>query len=270
MKIHAVLPVLGLTLAALLVVGCQSGTDTADTAADAEPETQDAREATGTIEWDYTGDEGPANWAELDSAYAACGGMQQSPIDLAASDEVEEADVTLDYAEASGSLVDTGHGVQVNIEGGTLTVGGKAFDLVQFHFHTPSEHTMDGTSYPAEVHLVHAAEDGELAVLGIFFEEGAANEVLAPVWEDLSSVSDLATADPIPMNVADMLPENRTTFTYAGSLTTPPCSEVVRWHVMQEPLTMSAEQLATLTAIYDNNNRPVQPLNDREIDRVSL
>jgi carbonic anhydrase len=114
---------------------------------------------------------------------------------------------------------------------------------------------------------VHAAEDGELAVLGILYEEGSPSEFLAPVWDDLSTIEG---ADPMSINVANMLPSDRVAYTYTGSLTTPPCSEGVRWHVMQQPLTMSTEQLDALTSIHDDNNRPVQPLNDRELDRVTL
>lgn len=255
-----------LLFATLLLTGCQTESQPDDTADASET----ASEAV-TMEWDYAGDMGPANWASIDEAYAACGGSQQSPIDLAADDEAEDAkDIEFDYSDAPATLFDTGHGVQVNIEGGTLTIDGKAFALKQFHFHTPSEHTLGGTSYPAEVHLVHAADDGELAVIGVFFEEGAASDFLTPVWEDLDDFGDIQDADPVTMNVANMLPSDRTTYTYSGSLTTPPCSETVRWHVLEQPLTMSAEQLQTLTALYDGNNRPVQPLNDREIDRVTL
>jgi carbonic anhydrase len=258
-----------LLVLALVVSGCRSSSDEDETTAADTPTETVAQEQT-TMVWSYGGDMGPANWASIDEAYAACAGPQQSPVDLAADDEAQQVNIELDYEAALGTLFDTGHGVQVNVEGGTMTIDGKAFALKQFHFHTPSEHTLDGTSYPAEVHLVHAADDGELAVLGIFYEEGEANDFLAPVWEDLGSKSDIQTAAPMELNVANMLPSDRVTYTYPGSLTTPPCSEGVRWHVMQQPLTLSAEQLAALTAIYDNNNRPEQPLNDRELDRVTM
>jgi carbonic anhydrase len=263
-------PVLWTLVLVLALTACQTETTGDEETADADAPTEAASVESETIAWDYTGETGPANWATIDEAYEACSGSQQSPIDLVADDEAQDVNVEFDYAEAEGTLVDTGHGVQVNIEGGTLTIDGKAFALKQFHFHTPSEHTVDGNSYPAEVHLVHASDDGELAVLGIFYEEGESNDFLAPVWEGLESRAAMAAADPLMMNAADMLPADRTTYTYPGSLTTPPCSEIVRWHVMQEPLTMSAEQMEALTAIYDDNNRPVQPLNDREIDRVTL
>jgi carbonic anhydrase len=256
-----------LLVLALVAAGCRSTSDEDDpTAADAPTETVD-QETDAPAAWSYGGDTGPANWASLDEAYAACAGTRQSPVDLAADDEAQEVDIELDYEAAEGTLVDTGHLVQVNVEGGTMTIDGKAFALKQFHFHTPSEHTLDGTSYPAEAHLVHVAEDGELAVLGIVYQEGDASEGLAPVWEDLDALSE---AEPMTINVGNLLPGSRVAYTYSGSLTTPPCSEGVRWHVMQQPLSLSAQQLAALTAIYDDNNRPVQPLNDRELDRVTL
>ena len=268
---HRFPPLLFCLLAlALVVSGCRSTSDEDETtAADAPTETV-AQETDALAAWSYGGDTGPANWASIDEAYAACAGSKQSPVDLAADDEAQQVNIELDYEAAQGTLMDTGHGVQVNVEGGTMTVDGKAFALKQFHFHTPSEHTLDGTSYPAEAHLVHAADDGELAVLGIFYQEGDASEFLAPVWEDLGSKSDIQTAAPMTINVANLLPSSRVAYTYTGSLTTPPCSEGVRWHVMAEPLTMSAQQLAALTAIHDDNNRPVRPLNERELDRVTL
>ena len=259
---------LSLLVFALVTSGCQSERDQETSSADTPTETV-AQEKT-TMTWSYVGDTGPANWASLDEAYAACADSQQSPVDLAADDEAQGVNIELDYESAQGTLFDTGHGVQVNVEGGTMMIDGKAFALKQFHFHTPSEHTLDGQQYPAEAHLVHAADDGELAVLGLFYEEGDASEFLAPVWEDLGSKSDIQTAAPMTINFANMLPSNRVAYTYSGSLTTPPCSEGVRWHVMQEPLTLSAQQLTALTAIYDGNNRPVQSLNDRELDRVTL
>lgn len=260
---------------ALVVAGCQSETSSTTSTSNAEnPPTETASsesmssdDASSDAEWGYTGDKGPEQWAELDEAYSECSGSMQSPIDLSSTDEIDAADVALDYESATGTLTDTGHGVQVSIEGGTLTYDGKTYALKQFHFHTPSEHTVEGRSYDAEVHLVHAADDGTLAVLGLFYEEGEANDFLAPVW---SGLSDLESADPVTVNVVNMLPDDRTTFAYDGSLTTPPCSETVSWFVMREPLTMSADQLDALTALYDDNNRPVQPLNDREVERVRL
>ena len=243
--------------ALLLFMGCASPES------DGEAESSDANaEQIQTAAWSYSGDTGPGQWATLDSAFTACSGTQQSPIDLPASGDASSGTLSVAYDEADGDLVDTGHGVQIDHNGGTLTVNGTTYDLLQFHFHTPSEHTVDGNAYPAEVHFVHAAEDGSLAVIGVFIEDGAASEALAPFWDDLSAIEDAPVED---IDVDALLPESKTYYTYDGSLTTPPCSEIVTWIVMQTPTTMSAEQLDALRSVHDDNARPVQPLNDREV-----
>lgn len=249
--------VLGTAL--LILAGCASPESTDPTT---ESEAGVNESQIQTAAWSYSGDTGPAQWASLDSAFAACDASQQSPIDLPTGGDATSGPLTLSYSEAEGQLIDTGHAVQVDHNGGTLTVNGTTYNLVQFHFHTPSEHTVDGTAYPAEVHLVHAADDGTLAVIGSFIEEGAANEALGPFWDDLESLPDAPIES---FDASALLPENRTYYTYDGSLTTPPCSEVVTWIVMQSPITMSADQLDALRNVHDDNARPVQPIGDRSV-----
>lgn len=250
----------------LVLTGCQSepedaASESADTA------TEDAA-TEGPAEWSYAGETGPANWASLDSDYATCAGPEQSPIDIVteAADQ-ETSTINLDYESVEGTLKDTGKVLQMDLGGGTVTIDGKAYDLIQFHFHTPSEHTIDGESYPAEVHLVHAAEDGMLAVIGVMFEEGEANEALSTLWSALPNMEDSAS---MTFDASSLFPEDGNTYTYDGSLTTPPCSEVVSWHVMATPVSISSEQLEALTTMHDNTNRPIQPLNDREIEVAQL
>jgi carbonic anhydrase len=155
----------------------------------------------------------------------------------------------------------------MDISGGTLTIDDKAYQLAQLHFHTPSEHTIDGTRYPAEVHLVHAADDGQLAVVGVMFEEGDENAALAEFWNNIPNIEEAGTVN---FNAGSLLPDDRTAYTYSGSLTTPPCSEVVSWHVMETPVSISADQLETLTNMHDDNERPIQPLNDRTVEVAQL
>lgn len=243
--------------ALLLLIGCASP----ESNGEAESPDADAQQIQ-TAAWSYSGDTGPDQWATLDSAFTACSGTQQSPIDLPASGDASSGTLSVSYDDAEGDLVDTGHGVQIDHNGGTLTVNGTTYELLQFHFHTPSEHTVDGNAYPAEVHFVHAADNDSLAVIGVFIEEGAANDALTPFWDDLSAIED-APVDSIDVDA--LLPDDKTYYTYDGSLTTPPCSEIVTWLVMQTPITMSAEQLDALRAVHDDNARPVQPLNDREV-----
>ena len=141
------------------------------------------------------------------------------------------------------------------------------YELLQFHFHRGSEHTVAGVRFPLELHLVHRSEDGALAVIGILYREGAANEALAPIWNLLPAEPGTATAFPDTVDVSALLPERRDTWRYAGSLTTPPCTEGVSWAVMTTPVTLSPAQIETFSALYGGNYRPVQPLNERTLFR---
>lgn len=218
-------------------------------AADAEPTTQ------GDEEWSYHGATGPAQWASLSPEYASCGGDRQSPVDIAGV----EPDDTLQALQASYAptaiQVDTdAHVTHLDVEeAGGLTFQGQRYALVQFHFHTPSEHTIEGASFPAEAHLVHESDTGEMAVIGIMIEEGAEHSVLRQVLSGSG-----AQVDP-----GQLLPEDKGYYTYTGSLTTPPCTEGVRWIIMQQPVELSSTQIEQLKG--DQTNRPVQPLNGRRI-----
>ncbi len=241
----------GMLALAFLVVGCDDPNPDGDT--------ESAESDTSTSAWSYEGQTGPENWASLSSEYAACGGEQQSPIDLAdASEPTEDASLTTSYTTASGDVVDTGHAIQVNTTGDTLTYDGTSYELLQFHIHTPSEHTVEGDDYPAEIHLVHQAGNQQLAVLGIFVEEG---EEAHPALEGWIQGRDTT----LSVNPGRFLPDQQSYYTYEGSLTTPPCSEIVRWVVMDQPIQASEGQLETLRAKHDGNARPVQPLNDRQL-----
>jgi len=253
------LPTLALLVALLL--GCtspdsgSSSDSTADTA---------ATEATGPAypAWSYEGETGPAQWADLSADYAACAGDRQSPIDLAnATAPTPSPSLQTSYSTAPGDVFDTGHAVQVNTTGGTLTYDDTTYELAQFHVHAPSEHTVDESSSAAEIHLVHQTGDS-LAVLGVFVEEGSAANTALDGWIQGDSTT-------ISMDAGTLLPESRSFYTYRGSLTTPPCSEIVRWVVMDTPIEASAAQLETLRAQHDGNDRPVQPLGDRPLLRVT-
>lgn len=226
--------------------------------------------------WDYES-AGPAKWASLSPDFAACGaGKRQSPIDLHGAKgaglsqlltSFRPAELRVVHHEHMADVVNTGHSVQVNApDGDTVTVGEEKFVLLQYHFHSPSEHHVDGRAYPAEMHLVHKAADGRLAVIGVLFEEGAANNAIEPIWANLPSTKGeehhLAN---VTVDADDLLPTSRASYRYSGSLTTPPCSEDVTWIVMSTPVTMSAEQLGRLRSTLVGNNRPVQPGNGRPL-----
>ncbi|MCG8442678.1 MAG: carbonic anhydrase family protein [Caulobacterales bacterium] len=218
------------------------------------------------VSWSYAGEGGPEHWGALDPEYAVCSeGHQQSPIDLSAATPAEIAPPRLIWAPpAAAEVVNNGHTIQVNLEGaGGLAIGDRSYELLQFHFHHRSEHTVSGKSFPLEAHFVHAAEDGELAVIGVFFQEGEANPALEPIWEAASAEPGPPTALGAQIDPRELLPEGKRAFHYAGSLTTPPCSEIVIWTVYAQPVTASAQQIEDFGYVFPNNARPVQPRNRR-------
>lgn len=213
-------------------------------------------------EWGYSGELGPANWGNLSPAFATCAaGVAQSPIDLGQVSIKGEVGVTTNYGSAPITVIDSGHGVKADIPlGQVMTSGDKRFGLLQFHFHTPSEHVINGRSYPLAVHLVHATQTGELGVLGVFFEEGPAHPTLDQVINNLGAPAGTQTFD-----TNSLLPAEFNVFRYQGSLTTPPCTEGVNWHVATKSLTASRAQIAAFHAVSGANARPVLPLGARAL-----
>jgi carbonic anhydrase len=224
-----------------------------------------ARAASGAP-WSYEGADGPQNWGKLDQGYAACSaGQQQSPINLQDSQTTQLGGVQVFWRPVPLEVTNNGHTIQVNCAPGSFIVlEGRRFNLLQFHFHHPSEHTLVGQSYPLEVHFVHQAAEGDLAVLGVMFTAGAASSELKPIWDNAPPVGQ--TNKPgLFIDIAAMLPAQRQYFRYAGSLTTPPCSETVSWAVFASPVQASQQQIDTFAKVFPNNARPVQPLHRRFI-----
>lgn len=218
--------------------------------------------------WSYEGDSGPGKWASLAHEYRACGaGREQSPIDLARGQIEGALDLEFHYAAGTATLTDNGHTLQVDVTPGSyILVGERQFDLVQFHFHGPSEHTVGGRSFPLEIHFVHKDKQGKLAVVGVMVEPGGASSTIASVLNSLPTTQ--GRAEPIAgsLNPARLLPTQHSSFQYSGSLTTPPCTEGVAWSVLVAPVTIAEEQLDKLRArLHGENNRPIQPLNDRSL-----
>jgi carbonic anhydrase len=216
--------------------------------------------------WDYSGEAGPQNWAKLTPEFHACSGQNQSPVDLEGFVEAELKPLAIDYKAAASEVVNNGHTVQVAYEpGSTLTLDGTTFQLIQFHFHMPSENLINGQSYPLEGHLVHADENGRLAVLAVMFKEGEQNAVLGSLWDTPPAAGAKQPVSP-RVNIRDMLPADLDYYRFNGSLTTPPCSEGVRWLVLKQPIVASRAQIEALTnAVGHANNRPLQPINARVI-----
>jgi len=256
-----------------------SASETPDSTVHSPP----AEHGGGPAHWSYGEDDGPTRWAALSSDYLTCAsGLEQSPIDIAATTTNDQARVRRNYQAATlkiirhehvTDVIDNGHTIQINYdEGSNLQLGEVSHELQQYHFHAPSEHTIDGRHFPMEMHLVHQSAAGELAVLGVLIEQGDHNPAFEPVWANLpDEAGEEVHIQHLAVNVDDLLPANHDTYRYRGSLTTPPCSEGVSWLLAVEPITLSADQIAAFTAIFQGNNRPVQPLNDRTVfvDRVN-
>lgn len=221
--------------------------------------------------WGYSGDGGPAHWGELSDSWSTCStGTSQSPIDIVFETPGKGNAITTDYKASGVSVLNNGHTIQQNYDAGsTLNSGGSEYDLVQFHFHSPSEHTFNGKHFPLEVHLVHADKQGNLAVVGVMFEQGDANDTIEKVWETMPDKANTTAGSDQMLNAKDLLPNNMDFALYSGSLTTPPCSEGVRWHVVKQPLTASEGQIKKFKSIMHDNNRPILPLNGRKVETVS-
>ena len=220
------------------------------------------------VGWSYEGDTGPGRWGRLDPSFAACGtGRRQSPIDLPPGAAVAPGRVKISWRAFPLDVVNTGHTIQANAPpGSSMILEGRRFELVQFHFHHPAEHTVGGSRHPMEVHFVHRSPAGDLGVIGVFLAEGAGNPVVAGLWKDLPVAGGRIAGGEL-VDPAGLLPEQRAYFRYEGSLTTPPCSEIVSWVVMMQTVTVSRHQIDTFARIYPANARPVQPLNGRPVRR---
>jgi carbonic anhydrase len=218
--------------------------------------------------WTYESEEGPTHWGDLDPAYAACStGQAQSPIDITNPTHGDLPDIT--FAEQTLSpikIINNGHTIQVNAPAGnTIAFDNVTYELTQFHFHTPSEHEIEGKAQSMELHLVHKDKEGNLVVLGVLLKEGAENAALKPVFANMPpSAGPEQTVDGT-VKLNELLPADKSTYRYDGSLTTPPCSEGVKWIVFVQPMDVSKEQHEAFRKLFPENARPLQSLNGREV-----
>jgi carbonic anhydrase len=218
------------------------------------------------VHWGYEGEHGPDHWGELSPDYAACSaGKEQSPINIPASAPVHSADIVFNYQPSALNITNNGHAIQVNYDpGSSMTVEGKTYNLLQFHFHSLSEHMMNDRYYDMEMHLVHRSADGEYAVVSVMLDQGAENSAYTPVWGHMpAEEGETETISGVTVNATDLLPQQHTYYRYDGSFTTPPCTEGVKWFVMNTSVGLSGDQIGAFRQIYDGNYRPVQALNDR-------
>jgi len=221
------------------------------------------------IHWSYEGEGAPANWAKLRPDYATCAtGKRQSPIDIRDTIRVDLEPINFEYRLSHFSIIDNGHSIQVNVgEGSSIRVMERIFQLVQFHFHKPSEERINGRVYDMVVHLVHRDEAGQLAVIAVPLEKGPEHPLIQGIWNNLPLDKDREVAPSwfIDPNLLLPPPDRRAYFTYMGSLTTPPCTEDVLWMVFKQPVPVSPQQIGIFSHLYMNNARPVQPSNGRLI-----
>lgn len=217
--------------------------------------------------WDYQGESGPQAWAQLKNEFAVCGtGKRQSPIDIRDGIKVQLDSVQFDYRSSSFRVLDNGHTVQVNVSAGNyIEVTGKRFELVQFHFHRPSEERVNGRLFDMVAHLVHKDIEGRLAVVAVLLDRGNAQPLVQAIWNNLPLEKGDEVSARLPLDLNDLLPTDRSYYTYMGSLTTPPCSEGVLWMVMKSPVTLSVEQIAIFARLYPMNARPIQSASGRLI-----
>ena len=226
----------------------------------------------GAPHWAYLGENGPKEWGVISPEFALCGtGQNQSPIDVQRVYSGAEPRIQFNYRPSKLRIVNNGHTIQINTDPGSfIKIDERTFDLVQFHFHTPSEHTVKGQAYDMEVHFVHKSAEGVLAVVGVLMKRGAVNEGLQDVWEHLPSLpGEERSYQTVTVNPAELLPPSQAYYLYSGSLTTPPCSEGVRWNLMLTPIEISDAQAGAFKRLFPLNARPVQPLRERFVINVT-
>ncbi|MES2821663.1 MAG: carbonic anhydrase [Pseudomonadota bacterium] len=214
--------------------------------------------------WSYEGEQGPTHWAQMDSGFSTCAlGQVQSPIDIRNAVEADLPEIDFDYHAGPAEVINNGHTVQVSLPAsGGIEIADERYALLQFHFHTPSEEKIAGMAYPMVAHFVHQNTEGRLAVVAVLVKEGKQNPAFVSLFANLPAQGQ-KQALPSSFDPARLMPEKRGYYAFEGSLTTPPCSESVRWQVLKEPIEVSSEQLAAFRHLYPMNARPTQPLNGR-------
>ena len=218
--------------------------------------------------WRYDGDQGPNHWGDLSPEFALCqSGHRQSPVDIRNPRKADLPPLQVDYKPSPLHIIDNGHTIMINYAPGSfLQVGDKRFMLKQFHFHRPSEEQIDGKAYEMSVHLVHADEQGNLAVVAVLLKRGSDNALIHELWTDLPKEKEHEEQlDNVQINARALLPTDLGYYTFPGSLTTPPCTENVTWFVLEHAVTVSAAEIQRFEKLYRHNARPTEPLFGRVI-----
>lgn len=223
--------------------------------------------------WAYAGHHaGPAAWAHLAPEFETCAlGHAQSPINITRTHKAELPALAFDYPPAAPTLFNNGHTVQVNLPPGRhLQVGEQRYELLQFHFHTPSEEQIHGRRAAMVAHFVHRDDAGHLGVVAVLMQVGRHPHAgYGPLFQHLPRPAEQVTVEGLTLDVAALLPRRLAYYDFEGSLTTPPCSEGVHWMVLKDPVQLDAGQVAAFRRLFPANARPVQPLNGREVKESS-
>lgn len=220
--------------------------------------------------WSYGGATGPANWGKLDKDATACAkGEMQSPIDIPDA-KVRKGDLPpllFNYRPGPLAIVDDGRIVQVNVAPGSfLSVDGKRFELKTIEFHKPGEIKVGGKASEMALHLLHKDKNGKLAVLAVPLAQGNEQPLLKSVLANLPVTKGKEViVDAVKFNPTGLLPSDKGYYAFAGSLSTPPCTENVSWYVLRKPVQLSGDQISRFARVYPQNARPTQGLNDRDI-----
>ncbi|MGB1226905.1 MAG: carbonic anhydrase [Poseidonibacter sp.] len=224
-------------------------------------------EETKGAPWGYNEDLGPKEWANLDEKYRMCeDGLNQSPINITSTIDAVLNPLTFQGTGKASSFENNGHSVKVSFSGSnSLSIDNTKYNLKQIHFHTPSENQIDGKSYPMEAHLVHSDNAGNLAVVAVMFEVGEDNMVINKLLRNLPENEGEKNQLKSEILGYDLLPEIKDYYRFNGSLTTPPCTEGVKWFVLKDTVSISKSQLADFEAVMPTNNRPIQDINSRLI-----
>lgn len=220
--------------------------------------------------WGYKGANAANHWGEMKPEFATCKeGKSQSPINISSVDAEKRTlePIKFNYNTSPLKIINNGHTIQVNYETGSyIRIGSDRYELLQFHFHTPSEEQIDGKNYDMVAHLVHKNSEGKLAVVAVLFDRGLPHPALDNIWSAIPTEEGKeVTQQQISIQATRLLPNDRDYYTFTGSLTTPPCSEGVRWLVLKQPVTLSTAQMNRFKDFYSFNARPVQPLNGRQV-----
>jgi carbonic anhydrase len=218
--------------------------------------------------WSYEGATGPAHWGDMDAASKVCSiGSQQSPLDIRQAVKSQLPQLRMSWRSKGGAIVNNGHTIQVNVDpGNTLTVGKDRYEMVQYHFHHPSEHLVGGKSFAMEVHFVHRnAAGSSFAVIGVLMTAGRHNAAFGRIAAAMPAHEGEPVKLTAPIDPNGMLPVRHAYYEYAGSLTTPPCSETVRWLLLREPIQVARADIDAFAKLFPMNARPVQKDNRRYV-----